>query len=409
MTKLKPRTLVIAAAFITVGLFFLYAFWPRAIYVDLAVIERNHMALTINEEAKTRVRDAYIISTPVAGRLLRVNVEAGDGVTQSETVVARIAPASPSVLDVRTEEQAQAALAAAQAALALANAEVKKAKADEDFTYAEASRYRELRPHDAVSQSQLDKAERAWRAASAALDMARANVQMREADLKNARAMLMTFSDAEKRNLATNPHPIEALEIRSPISGRVLRVIQESETVLPSGAPVIEIGDPKSDLEVIAELLSTDAVKARPGDRVIIEKWGGDAMLTGEIERIEPWGFTKFSALGVEEQRVNAIIKFTGEESAHDALGHGYRTEVKIVIWEDKNALVVPASAIFRLDSNWAVFKVVNGRAKETVIQVDRNNGTQAQVLSGLNEDDTVILYPGNQIVDGIRVKERKI
>lgn len=409
MIGVKPRTLVIAAAIIVVGLFFLYAFWPRAAQVDLATIEQSHMMVTIDEEAKTRVRDSYVVSMPVAGRLLRVDVEAGDAVMQGETIVARIAPASPTVLDVRTEEQAGAAVAAAEAALALAKAEVKKAAVDEDFAEVEAERYRELRPHDAVSQSQLDNAERSWRAASAALEMTRANVRLREADLKSTRAMLMTFSEAEERSVATNPHPREALEVRSPISGRVLRLIQESETVLPSGAPVLEIGDPQSDLEIVAELLSRDAVKTKPGDRVIIEKWGGDAPLTGEIERIEPWGFTKFSALGVEEQRVNAIIKFTCEKSDHEALGHGYRTEVKIVVWEDEEALVAPSSALFRLNGGWAVFKVVNGRATESTVEIGRNNGTQAEILSGLNDSDTVILYPGNQIVDGARVEKRRI
>lgn len=409
MKGFKSRTLVIAAALIVVGLFFTYAFWPRAVSVDMAVIERRPMMVTIDEEAKTRVRDSYIVSTPVAGRLLRVEVEAGDPVVSGETVIARIAPTAPSVLDVRTEEQARAAVAAAEAALALANAEVEKAAADEDYTKLEAERYRDLRPHDAVSQSQLDAAERAWRTASAALDMAKANVNMREADLKNARAMLMTFSEAEKLGLATNPHPREALEIPAPISGCVLRVIQESEMVLPIGAPILEIGNPRSDLEIVAELLSTDAVKASPGDRVIIEKWGGEGALEGEIERIEPWGFTKFSALGVEEQRVNAIIKFVGEESAHDDLGHGYRTEVRIIVWEDENALVVPASALFRSNGDWAVFKLHNGKAELTVIQVGQNNGTEAAVLDGLANGDIVILYPGSQLSDGTRVKKRAL
>lgn len=407
MQGFKSRTLVIAAALLVVVLFFTYAFWPRAISVDMAVIERKTMMVTIDEEAKTRVRDSYIVSTPVAGRLLRVEVEAGDPVVSGETIIARIAPTAPAVLDVRTEEQARAAVAAAEAALALANAEANKASADEDFTKAEVERYRDLRPHDAVSQSQLDSAERAWRAASAALDMAGANVRMREADLKNARAMLMTFDEAESLGLATNPHPREALEIHAPISGCVLRVIQESEMVLPIGAPVLEIGNPQRDLEIVAELLSTDAVKANPGDRVIIEKWGGEAALEGEIERIEPWGFTKFSALGVEEQRVNAIIKFIGEESTHNDLGHGYRTEVRIVVWEDENALVVPSSALFRSNGDWAVFKITGGKAELAVIQVGQDNGTEAAVLEGLTDGDTVILYPGNQISDGTRVKMR--
>ncbi len=409
MHGVKSRTIVIGVVLLFVAAFFLYAFWPRALRVDMAAIERGAMMVTINEEAKTRVHDAFVVSAPVAGRLLRVDVEPGDTVIEAETVVARLTPANPAVLDMRTEEQARAAVDAARAALTLARADVDKATADEIYTLAEAERARDLRQDDAVSQSQLDAAERAWRAASAALDMAEASVDMREADLKNAQAMLMTFSESENLNSSANPHPREILSLRSPISGRVLRVIQESETVVQAGAPVLEVGDPRGDLEVVAELLSTDAVKTKAGDRVVIEDWGGGIPLEGVIERIEPWGFTKFSALGVEEQRVNAVIQFTGEESARDALGHGYRTEVRIVIWEADDALKVPASAMFRSDQDWSVFRVADGRARLTTIQIDRSNGSEAAVVSGLTEGDNVILYPGNQVVDGARVKRRRL
>jgi HlyD family secretion protein len=409
MKGVKSRTVVIAIALLVVGAFFTYAFWPRALSVDMATIERGAMMVTIDEEAKTRVHDAFVVSAPVAGRLLRVDVEAGDAVVEAETVVARITPANPSVLDIRTEEQAKAAVDSAEAALILAKADVDKATADKVYTKAEVERARDLRPDDAVSQSQLDAAERAWRAASAALDMAKASVAMREADLKNARAMLMTFSEAEELSMKTNPHPREVLSLRAPISGRVLRVIQESETVLQAGAPVLEIGDPRGDLEVVAELLSTDAVKVQAGDRVIIQKWGGDKPLEGVVERIEPWGYTKFSALGVEEQRVNAIIRFSGDGSARSPLGHGYRAEVRIVVWEDVDALKVPASALFRSGDKWSVFKVTNGRAQLIDIEIGESNGSEAATMSGLSEGDEVILYPGNQIIDGARVKKRAL
>ena len=408
MKGVGARSVVIAIVLFFVAAFFAYAFWPRALGVDMATIDRGVMMVTIDEEAKTRVHDAFVVSAPVAGRLLRVDVEPGDAVIEAETIVARLTPANPTVLDIRTEEQAKAAVDAAQAALKLAKADVQKATADEVYTRAEAQRARDLRPDDAVSQSQLDAAERAWRASSATLDMAKATVSMREADLKNARAMLMTFSEADKLSMTTNPHPREVLSLRAPISGRVLRVIQESETIVQAGAPVLEIGDPRGDLEIVAELLSTDAVKVNAGDRVIIDKWGGSAPLEGVVERIEPWGYTKFSALGVEEQRVNAIIQFSGEENDRSALGHGYRTEVRIVIWEDGNALKVPASALFRSGETWSVFKVHNGKAQRADIEIGESNGSQAVVKSGLSENDEVILYPGNQIVDGVRVKNAR-
>lgn len=409
MGGLKSRTSVIAAAGAVILIFMLYAFWPRAMNVDLGAAAREPMTVTINEEAKTRVRDAYVVSTPVAGRLLRVEVEPGDAVEAGTTVIARLTPTNPAVLDIRTEEQARAAVEAAEAALLLARAEMRRAAADRDYARSDVERKRQLRETDTVSQAALDQAERAWRSADAALDTARAGVSMREADLENARAMLMTPSEAEDKTMSTNPHPRESVPLRAPISGRILRVMQESETVVPAGAPILEIGDPLGDLEIVAELLSTDAVKVSPGDRVIIEKWGGEPPLEGVVEKIEPWGFTKFSALGVEEQRVNTIINFTGEEAMRKRLGHGFRVEVKVVIWEDENALTIPSSAIFREGDQWAVFKVQNGRARLTEIEIGRNNGVEADIVSGLSEGDQIILYPGSRVSDGARVKQRTL
>ncbi len=409
MDGIKPRIIIISTALALIVLFLAYAFWPRAIRVDIAAAAYKHMQLTINEEAKTRVRDAYVVSAPVTGRLLRVEVEPGDHVDRNQSIVARMLPANPAVLDIRTEEQAKAAVDAADAALVLARAEVNRAAADADYATLEIERARKLRESDTVSQAALDQAERAWRAANAALETAKAAVAVRKADLENAQAMLMTFSQAEKLALGVNPHPRESIPLMAPITGRILRVIQESETTISAGAPILEIGDPSDDLEIVSELLSTDAVKITPGDRVIVEKWGGDATLRGIVGKVEPWGFTKFSALGVEEQRVNVIINFADNHDAHARLGHGFRVEVKIVIWEDENALTIPSSAIFRSAQDWAVFKVVKGRAKLSKLQIGPNNGVDTQILEGLEEGDEIILYPANQIFDGARVAQRKL
>ena len=195
----------------------------------------------------------------------------------------------------------------------------------------------------------------------------------------------------------------ETIEIRSPVSGHILRIYQESEAIVAAGAPILEVGDPHDDLEVVAELLSSDAVKVSRGDRVIIDKWGGAEALSGKVERIEPLGFTKVSALGVEEQRVNTIIDFE-KRNDDERLGDGYRVEARIVIWEDANALRVPASALFRVDGEWAVFRVEAGRARQAVIKIGRNNGVDAEVLEGLEEGDAVILFPGGAIEDGALV-----
>ncbi len=412
MSKLKElssRSTVIAAALILVGAFLLYAYWPRALAVDIGAAERLPMMMTINEEAKTRVRDAYVVSAPVAGRLLRVEVEPGDEVSEGETVIARLTPASPSVLDVRTEEQARRAVEAAEAALALSKADVRRAQAEADYARSELERARKLRETDTVSQAALDRALRAARSADAALDTARAAVSMRQADLDNARAMLITPVEAAQKATGTPPHPQVSLPLRAPISGRVLRVMQESETVLPAGAPILEIGDPLGDLEIVAELLSTDAVQVSPGDRVIIDNWGGGDPLEGRVEKIEPWGFTKYSALGVEEQRVNTVIQFAGSQDERQRLGHGFRVEVKIVIWENDAALTIPSSAIFRSGEKWAVFTVKNGRARLRTIDIGHNNGVQVEVTGGIDENEKIVLYPGARVTDGMRVKQRAI
>ena len=409
MKGLKSRTTVIAAAVVIVGAFLLYAFWPRALAVDIGAAAQGPMMVTIDEEAKTRVRDAYVVSAPVAGRLLRVEVEPGDEVIEGETIVARLTPATPSVLDIRTEEQARAAVEAAEAALTLARAEMRRASADAELAETELDRTRTLRETGTVSEAALDRAERAARSADAALDTARAAVSMRQAELDNARAMLMTPTEADRKATGTNPHPQISLPLRAPISGRILRVIQESETVLAPGAPILEIGDPLGDLEIVAELLSTDAVKVSPGDRVIVDKWGGEEPLEGRVEKIEPWGFTKYSALGVEEQRVNAVIKFAGAQDARRRLGHGFRVEVRIVIWEDEAALAVRSSAVFRQNEQWMVLAVRNGRAVLSPIDAGRNNGLAVEVRGGLEEGERIILYPGNRIADGARVKQRTL
>lgn len=409
MNGLKSRTTVIAGAVVIVAAFMLYAFWPRALGVDLGSVERGDMMVTINEEAKTRVRDAYVVSAPVTGRLLRVDVEPGDAVSEGEAVLARLTPVNPSVLDVRTEEQARAAVEAAQAGLALAKADVRRAASEADFAKAQVDRSRKLRETGTVSQAALDNAERTWRSAEAAVDTARAAVSLREADLDNARAMLMTPLEAETKAAETNPHPPTYIPLRAPISGRVLRVIQESETIVGAGAPILEIGDPLGDLEIVAELLSTDAVKVSPGDRVIVDKWGGDEPLEGRVEKIEPWGFTKYSALGVEEQRVNTVIQFAGSEEARQRLGHGFRVEVKIVIWEEDAALTIPSSAVFRSGGDWAVFVIQSGHARLRRIEIGQNNGLAVEVLSGLDEGDAIILYPGKRVTDGARVKQRAL
>lgn len=378
-----------------------YAFWPRAVLVDMGQVTVASMQVTINEEARTRVRDAYLVSAPLSGRLLRVGVDPGAVVEQGETIVARMLPANPPALDRRTREQAVASRNAAKAALEVAQAAYNKAQADKALGDLELKRARVLHEKGTISEAALDHAKQAARAALAARDTAKASIAMREADLANAHALLMSFED--------NDHDADPIPLYAPVSGRVLRVIQESETTLAAGMPIMEIGDIENDLEIIAELLSTDAVQVAAGDPVIITNWGGAQPLRGVVDRVEPWGFTKYSALGVEEQRVNTIVRFAGDEKGRRALGHGFRVEVQIVVWQDKAALTVPSSALMRDGEGWAVFRRDGSRARLTPVQISRNNGVLAAVVDGLSEGDEVVLFPTPELADGAAIARREV
>ncbi len=383
-----------------------YSFWPKPMKVDIGRVMQKPMLITIDEEAKTRVREAYVVSTPIAGRLLRVDIEPGDIVIGNQSIVARMLPTNPSALDLRTTEQAMAAVSSAEAALRLARADLNKAMIDRELVEEKVERSKRLFENGVISQVALDRAAQNLRASMAILDTAQAAISMREANLINNRALLMSFNDFSnpKDKPASNQTTIPII---APISGHILRLMQLSEITLPAGAPILEIGDINEGLEIVAELLSSDAVKINVGNRVIIDNWGGDKTLTGSVERIDPWGYTKYSALGVEEQRVKIVIHFNEPIEQNINLGHGFRVEVKIVIWEDKQVLTLPSSALFREGTDWAVFKIIDGVASKGLVKIGHNNGSDAQLLKGLELDDKVILYPSSVLVDGQSVEQR--
>ncbi|MGE0407638.1 MAG: efflux RND transporter periplasmic adaptor subunit [Amphiplicatus sp.] len=411
MEKKKVRRLLLFGAAGVVAVFLLYAFWPRPLGVDIAEVERKPMVVTIDEEARTRVRDEYVVSAPINGRLLRVDVDPGDCVERQKTVVARMTPGDPAFLDERSRAVAEAAERAAEAALRLAEADLARVKAEETYAKADAARVRALAQTNTVSQAAVDRADLSVKTASANRATAEEAVRVRRAELDSARARLL--APEEEGTLADGPstlglQDLSILPIRSPVDGCVLRVIEESEKVLAAGAPIVSIGDPAGGLEVLTELLSSDAVKVRPGAKAIIEDWGGEPALEGVVRRAEPYGFTKISALGVEEQRVNVIIDFTGDTRARAGLGHGFRVDVRIVIWEDENALVAPSSALFRDQGEWAVFVVEKGRARRRRVEIGHNNGVEAEIVDGLAEGESVIEYPGDRLSDGALVARRK-
>ncbi|MCT4656971.1 MAG: HlyD family efflux transporter periplasmic adaptor subunit [Cohaesibacter sp.] len=405
MAKRKSRHFLSFATLALVGAAVAWSFWPRPLMVDLGEVRYEPMIVTINEEGRTRVHDAYVVSTPVAGRLLRVEVEPGDAVVKGESVVAQMLPTNPAALDIRTREQARAAVTAAEASLRVAKADLNKAIADLDLSQSELKRATSLAKRGTISTVALERSQRDARRASAVKDTAEAAIAMREAELANARARLIDFDSPQ--GFASAGKAQKEIPLYSPVTGRILKVIQQSETTLAAGAPVMEIGNIAGDLEIVVEFLSSDAVQISKGDRVIIDDWGGDAALSGIVERIDPLGFTKFSALGVEEQRVNGVIRFTDDQNLRAALGHGFRVEAQVVIWEDAKALVVPSNALFRDGQDWAVFTVSEGKARLTHVKVGQNNGLKAQILDGLSEGEQIILYPAAGILDGKLVEQR--
>ncbi|MBN9888559.1 efflux RND transporter periplasmic adaptor subunit [Salipiger abyssi] len=406
-TRNRTRLILWTLLALLLGGALVAAFWPRATLVDLGAVTRGPLTVTIDEEGRTQVHDVYVVSTPVAGRLLRVRAVAGDAVSQGQAV-AHMRPTNPDALDIRTREQASAAVDAARAALKVAEAEVNVAAADAELTQSQYERDQTLARRGTVSTAALDRSRSEARAATARLETARAAVSMREAELANARAQLISFDDIGLAAAVAGDHASD-IPLVSPVSGRILQVLQQSETILPAGTAVLEVGDVIGDLEVIVDLISSDAVQVSLGDRVMIDDWGGETALEGEVTRIAPLGATKVSALGVEEQRVDVTVRFSGPEEARATLGHGYRVVTRIVVWEEADTLRVPQSALFRDGAGWAVFRAQGGRAMQTAVTLGPGNGLSAQVTSGLGEGDSVVLYPAAGLTDGTRIASRQI
>jgi HlyD family secretion protein len=378
-----------------------WLFRPSAVAVDLLAVARGPLTVSVSDEGETRVRDVYVVSAPVTGLMRRVELEVGDEVVADRTVVARIEPSDPSFLDVRSEAEARASVAAAAAGRTHAAAQVDRAQAELDFARAELERIRALARSHTVSANDLDAAERRAKTAEAALAEARAERQVRESEYQLARARLMAPG-------STRPGAGDCacITVVSPVNGSVLRIVTESEGVVPAGAALVEVGSPEQ-LEVVVDLLSADAVRVQPGQRVIIEAWGGDRPLAGQVRRIEPFGFTKVSALGIEEQRVNVVIDITEPRENWQRLGHGYRVEPRIVLWEAADVLRVPLSALFRQGDKWAVFVDRDGRAELREVEIGQGNGLEAELRAGLEAGERVVLHPGDRVSQGARLAQR--
>lgn len=393
---------ILGAAIITALVF---ALRSPPVPVDMGRVTKGELIVTIDDEGETRVREKYVVSAPLGGRLLRITQDAGDPVEAGETVLARIQPSEPTFLDVRSQSEAQARLKAAQASLDLAFADLEKMKAERDFAQSELRRIEELAKSQTVSEASADRARMQFSAARAAVASAQAAVDVAEHQVESARASLISPQGNIQGSVDAR---CCVVDVRSPITGRVLRLLEESEAIVTAGTPLVEVGNP-NDLEIVVDLLSSDAVKVQPGASAFITDWGGDYDLPAVVRRVEPFGFTKISALGVEEQRVNVILDFAEPNTMPDSLGHGFRVEARIEEWRAEDVVQIPEAALFRRGNRWAAFIVEDGRAREVSLEVGRSNGRQAQVLSGVTPGDTVVLYPGEKVQTGARLTQRSL
>lgn len=402
MTPVTKRRLLFWSPFallLVAGLAWLFR--PQPVPVDLLAVERGPMRVTVDEDGQTRIRDVFVVSAPVAGVKRRITHKVGDKVTTNETIITSIVPTDPEFLDPRSERQAQATVKAAEAGLEFARADVRRAEAEFTYAQSELQRARRLAASGNISESALDRAEREMRTRQAALEEAQAQLGIREFELERARAALVPPSAAREQR-----EDCDCVHVYSPVSGRILRILRESESVIPAGAELVEVGDP-GNLEIVVDLLSSDAVKVAPGQEVVIEDWGGDEPISGVVRRIEPYGFTKVSALGIEEQRVNVIVDISTPREQWRSLGHGFRVEARIILWQSDDVLKVPLTALFRRGDEWAVFKVENGTARTRIVETDRRNGSTARILSGLDEGDRIVLHPSGRVGDGTKVVQR--
>ncbi|MCC6575046.1 MAG: efflux RND transporter periplasmic adaptor subunit [Planctomycetes bacterium] len=386
------RILIAVVALLVLGMV-VYGFVPKPLGVDLVTVASGPLSVTVDDDGRTRVRDRYTLSVPVAGELQRIALKAGDNVKAGD-VVARLLPAPPQLLDVRSRPQLEARVLGADAALKQAGARKDAAVAARVIADLENKRQVKLEGTTGYSKELADRAAQQLAIAEAEVRSADFAAKVAEYDLEAARAALAGgVGDAP-------------VELKSPVDGRVLRVFEESARTVLAGTPLIEVGDPHA-LEIVVDLLSSEAVKIPAEAKVRVERWGGEKPLAARVRRVEPSGFTKISALGVEEQRVNVLIDITEPHDNWRSLGDGFAVEARIVLWEAAKTLKAPLGAVFREGEGWAVFVAVNGKAELRPVKLGMRNGSDAQILAGLSEGETVVLHPGDTVKHGVAVVAR--
>lgn len=381
-----------------------WAMWPEPAAVDMGTVARGPMQVTVSAEGITRVREPYTITAPITGSLTRSPVQVGDRVVRGESVVAVIQPAEPALMDARSRLQAEAAVTEAEATVRLAEANVVRAQSDLSHASTQLERNRELAERGTIPRRMLEDMEQAHVTATQALSAARSELDMHRATLARMQAQLMGPSLVQ---MPVNGGDACCVRIVAPETGTVLDVTDTSARLVQAGAPLLSIGD-IADLEIELDLLSADAVRVPPQARALIERWGGDSVLEARVRRVEPAAFTRVSALGIEEQRVRLRLDILTPPDARAGLGDRFRVFVRVVLWEGEEIVQLPQAALFRHDGGWAVFRVIEGRAVLTPVQIGRQAGGQAELLGGLEEGATVVMYPASSLSDGARVVARE-
>lgn len=394
MRVTPARVVLVLAAIVAAGAL-VWLLMPQPIVVETAEPTQGRFVATVTEDGRTRVRERYVVAAPLAGRLTRVRHKAGDAVSAGETI-ASILPAFAPLLDPRTRREAEERVGAAEAAQERARAVVERAQVQATQAKNEFERTQALVQRGASTAQALERAELAKQVAERELRAADFQLHAAGHELSQAQALLARYE-------GNGESPSERWNVTAPVPGVVLRVVQESETVVAPGAPLFEIGDPR-DLEVVVDVLSTDAVEMKPGAPVSIEGWGGPHALAGRIRRVEPTAFTKTSALGVEEQRVNVLIDIASPHEAWAGLGDGYRVDARITVFTLENATIIPSGALFRVGDAWHAFVVRDGRVERRELQLVRRSGRTAAVSSGIAAGERLIVYPSDRIAEGVRV-----
>jgi HlyD family secretion protein len=374
-----------------------WSLMPRPVPVETAAVSKGKFVATVDEDGKTRIRERYVVAAPLAGRLTRVRLKAGDSLKAGD-VIATILPAPAPLLDPRSRQEAQERLGAAEAARERTKVVVERAKAQAEQAKTDLERVRTLAQRGVSSAQALEHAELALRVAERDLRAAEFQNDAAGHELEQAKALLARYHNGDTA--------LEQWNVTAPVPGLVLKVMQESATVVQPGTPILDIGDPR-DLEIVVDVLSTDAVEIHPGADVAIENWGGPGILAGRVRRVEPAAFTKISTLGVEEQRVNVLIDIVSPPRDWRGLGDGFQVDAQITVFTRDDATIIPSGGLFRTGAGWSVYVVSDGRAQRRAVQLLRRSGRFAAVTAGVEPGEKVVVYPSDRIADGVRVAAR--